>query len=63
MNKKELKPCPFCGHKAKLRECLYDDYYIKRYYIVHCIKCNGSVGNSNSCLTEEEAIENWNKRV
>ena len=59
----ELRKCPFCGGEAILKENEYDDYYIKRYYTVHCTECSGSVGNTNSCLTREEAIEAWNKRV
>lgn len=59
----ELEKCPLCGGKAELRENLYEDYYIKRYYTVHCTECSCSVGNTNVCLTKEEAIREWNRRV
>ena len=55
---KQLKPCPFCGGKARMNIGI-------AWYFVHC-------GNdSNSCKVDcctfsvdspEEAIEIWNKR-
>lgn len=52
MNKIELKPCPFCGGKAKI---------VKTYTIwVKCINCHAS---ANCHSTEREAAEAWNRRV
>ena len=63
---KKLKPCPFCGGKAKQEESYYitgSCKLIPQYYI----KC----GNKECCLhvatcnrdTVEEAVEIWNRRV
>ena len=49
----ELKPCPFCGGKAGI-------YSIAKYEKeAYCENC-GAV--SNICMTEEEAVEAWNRR-
>ena len=52
---KRLKPCPFCGGKAKLSrwEAIHE-------YSVFCTKCNAVAGDYED--TEEKAIERWNKR-
>jgi hypothetical protein len=73
MVKIKLKPCPFCGGKAELQECLfqtapdcgyervpsYDSFY------VHCNGCSFARlpywGTSNY-NTREQAIEAWNTR-
>jgi Lar family restriction alleviation protein len=58
---KELKPCPFCGSKAKIV-----DYRPSSrpsgvtYYFVECEEC---FGKSVSKLKRDEAIAAWNRRV
>ena len=56
------KPCPFCGctvttieqEKQPKPGCGHE-----RYYILNCARCTGYiVGRS-----EEEAIQEWNKRI
>ena len=49
-----LKPCPFCGGHAIIDGC--DD----TLWIVICKECNASIGYKE---TEQEAIEEWNRRV
>jgi Lar family restriction alleviation protein len=50
----ELKPCPFCGsRKTRLQGCSYA-------YWVTCEECEASIG---VYITEEKAIEAWNKRA
>jgi len=63
MNINEIsKPCPFCGCTVSTIEqekqpkpgCGHE-----RYYILNCARCTGYiVGRS-----EEEAIQEWNKRI
>ena len=48
----ELKPCPFCGGKARL------DIDLEWYY-VYCTKCQAQVEGD----WRAEAIKMWNRRV
>ena len=50
----KLKPCPFCGGHAIIDGC--DD----TLWIVICKECNAAIGYKE---TQEEAIEEWNRRV
>lgn len=58
----ELKPCPFCGSKAK------EPYYYDPFdgyqgdcgrYIIGCSKCSAEL----ITRTKDEAIEEWNRRA
>ncbi len=51
----KLKPCPFCGGKAKLFED--KDYQI---YSVTCTECDAG---TNAYGIRQDAIEAWNGRV
>lgn len=51
----KLKPCPFCGGKAKLFED--KDYQI---YSVTCTECDAG---TNRYGIRRDAIEAWNGRV
>ena len=54
----QLKPCPFCGGKARL---LTWDIDFKNCYIVCCRKCE--VKPSTATHTNiEYAVKAWNKR-
>lgn len=53
-----LKPCPFCGGKAKIRGEKYWRPRVSRNVI--CTKC---FSNSGWFDTEEEAAEAWNRRI
>lgn len=59
----ELKPCPFCGEKAKLSSGRFDG---KDTSYVMCTRC-GSRGEffcvSPKYASAERAIEAWNRRV
>ena len=56
MNREELKDCPLCGGKTKVRkENPYDGDYR-----VYCTNCN--VQSPYLGTTETEAIEFWNKQ-
>lgn len=55
----DLKPCPFCGAEAQLREeqpVPTDDYY----YRVRCRQCWATTDWNNK---PDGAIEAWNRRV
>lgn len=58
MSNKELKSCPFCGGKAKLKE--YVDPYDPCIWSteVYCENCKAIMYSD-----EDEAIKAWNKRV
>ena len=49
----DLKPCPFCGGKAKV---------VKTYWTIY-IKCQCCDARSNCKETEQKAAEAWNRRV
>lgn len=53
----KLLPCPFCGSKVVI-DSFYAEYSV-RYYI-ECSQCHCY---SDDFLTEDELIEEWNKRV
>lgn len=56
---KELKPCPFCGGKAKVGK---DTDIFFEAYCVSCLKC-GVSQQYPKYYTEEAAIEAWNSRA
>ena len=65
----ELKPCPFCGGKAKLKEdtqCGGHGMFIKEYF-VKCMQCGGKSRTSAVYGIPEDvakatAIDAWNTR-
>ena len=60
---KELKPCPFCGGKAKTIQ--YNDWKVKttRYngWKAFCSSCG--IKTPDFYIKERYAIEFWNKRT
>ena len=56
----ELKPCPFCGGKAKFR-------YLMPYNFVQCTKCKMPgpviVDSYEQRDGKEQAIRLWNKKA
>ena len=52
MTEPELKPCPFCGGKAKLMDA--PDVWVE------CTSCGAQ---SRMCAMPETALERWNVRV
>lgn len=51
----ELKPCPFCGGKARVKCSIKEDLWG-----VACYKCECC---TKVFFSEEEAVEAWNRRV
>jgi Lar family restriction alleviation protein len=54
----ELKPCPFCGREAKIRDFSIPD--LDPEIDVFCTNCGGQTFVYE---TEAEAIEAWNRRA
>ena len=55
----ELKPCPFCGGEADLREVTGG------FFVVYCTNIKGCALNPTTLgyETQEEAAEAWNRRA
>lgn len=54
MNEIELKPCPFCGAPAEIRETSGHDYFVK------CTGCGARTRNHQE--NQNGAVERWNRR-
>lgn len=60
-----LKPCPFCGSKPEITKIIIRFTPEKEYgYKVVCgnIQCH-ILSETELCLSEEEAINLWNRRA
>ena len=55
----DLKPCPFCGHKAVIINT--GNHFPKMFYRIVCESSCTMQGKLYD--TEEEAIEVWNRRT
>ena len=53
MSEIKLKPCPFCGGKAKII------YYYPYLYAVQCVVCGSGTLHFSS---QDTAINVWNRR-
>lgn len=55
----ELKPCPFCGGKVKMKKGLCELLFFE------CAKCKAVIAfDDDTCnLHTEKAIECWNRRA
>lgn len=58
---KELKPCPFCGGKAKRDS----DFTYAKFTgaVLHFIRCEGCGNRSQPELSWDKTIKKWNRRV
>lgn len=53
MDDHELKPCPFCGGKGRLR-------YVCEAYLAVCEECNST---STAWTNIDKAKDSWNRRA
>ena len=59
--KKDIKPCPFCGGEAEIHNCAeLPDVKNITGYGVHCTKCHIA---TIPYKTDDEAIDVWNNRI
>ena len=62
----KLKPCPFCGRKPSKVRSYKGQHISETFYFVECkaqkSKC-GVTPKTRWFVTEEAAIEAWNRRV
>ena len=61
----KLKPCPFCGGKAEIHNCMeFENDTLALIYSgksgVHCSECHCATIPYGS---KDEAIEVWNRRA
>ena len=64
MNKIELKPCPFCGGKARVVIKSFDVFMNGAFVI--CEKCGARtdlIETNAEYSAKDRAVEYWNKRV
>lgn len=72
MSERELKPCPFCGGKAKVKVCdssgaYYADIGTEMLHgrqmthcLIHCEKCRV---RTQTYLTRSGVFNAWNRRA
>lgn len=56
----ELKPCPFCGGEAAIRE--YSNGF-NIWFRVRCDSCGVAQDGIRNGYGKEQAVEAWNRRV
>lgn len=66
MKETELKPCPFCGGKAKYYEEHTDNGAVEVYYReyhYYFVECNCCKVQMLSTLGKEDVKRRWNRRT
>lgn len=65
MNDVELKPCPFCGGTAEVKERYRKGIANRKMYWVSCKRCQvtQAYDNLHGYNTKEKAIRVWNWRA
>lgn len=64
MSKNKLRPCPFCGKKAEIKNI--GSSGTTNFYMVTCLtsRCYGHqyTYNSSPFTNKDEAVKAWNRR-
>lgn len=64
MDEIKLKTCPFCGREASVIKTICQDNGAVCYHIYHQWACCPIGGiTTRNALTEQEAVEDWNRRA
>lgn len=64
MDEIKLKPCPFCGWKVSIIKIRCQDSKTVYYHIYHhWAGCPIGGITTRNALTEQEAVEDWNRRA
>lgn len=54
MHEVKLKPCPFCGGKAK---------FLGETATIKCMKCGGAFIVTNPLISKFDVSQSWNNRI
>lgn len=66
MKKESIKPCPFCGGPAALKDKEGFDY-ASRYFWIECQSCGVKTKTSYRGMSDKkpdiDVVSTWNKRL
>lgn len=64
MSETMLKPCPFCGGKAKMKLRQFDLFQVGVQVICQTCGCRTDlIAPSTEYAARDKAIEAWNRRI
>lgn len=63
MSEIKLKPCPFCGGEAEIREWYIKGIANRKHFRSYCKKCGCECRNNQGYKHISKAVEKWNERA